>query len=551
MRTRMCRGSARPSRAHTRARRVRTTPAAIMAAADASEAPPRRGDAEMDAIAEEEPAVAGPSTADEREPRDDDADDENEEETPDALFAMLTPAFLEHKSRASLDAEEAHGLARMLAEVSDEGIAETQVDGALALARNVIRAFLRANAEGASSSDDATTRRSRAKPKKRTPEPSPQNDVAVTSYVPSTAASAHEVARAAATARAHESEIRALEMKHAAKLDALADDLAETEAHCAALATDNARLEDALARAMEDARRRESEERDGGIARGGGAESPANIERARRAELDAAADAVDAADAEAERAREECLALREQLRDAREEAVRATRRKETIERARLTQFADQAEKDARVDALRKQLKATRKALTAQREETETALRELKAVNDFAEQREVERLIEVRKEAREKGKENLRSATHVEAAFRAKCVKGMQDMLEVNKKLEARVLQERERRVTAEAEVGQLKRTLTFQRTVGAMQSFMRRGRVEDVEDEGAARILDDAATVIQRRYRGIAGRKKAREMCREIFEEDSPYDEHDGVDATIKDLVDATVERALARAGDA
>jgi hypothetical protein len=125
------------------------------------------------------------------------------------------------------------------------------------------------------------------------------------------------------------------------------------------------------------------------------------------------------------------------------------------------------------------------------------------------------------------------------------------MLEVNKKLEARVLQERERRVTAEAEVGQLKRTLTFQRTVGAMQSFMRRGRVEDVEDEGAARILDDAATVIQRRYRGIAGRKKAREMCREIFEEDSPYDEHDGVDATIKDLVDATVERALARAGDA
>ena len=102
------------------------------------------------------------------------------------------------------------------------------------------------------------------------------------------------------------------------------------------------------------------------------------------------------------------------------------------------------------------------------------------------------------------------------------------MLEVNKKLEARVLQERERRVTAEAEVGQLKRTLTFQRTVGAMQSFMRRGRVEDVEDEGAARILDDAATVIQRRHRGIAGRKKAREMCREIFEEDSPYDEHDG-----------------------
>jgi hypothetical protein len=161
------------------------------------------------------------------------------------------------------------------------------------------------------------------------------------------------------------------------------------------------------------------------------------------------------------------------------------------------------------------------------------------------------LIEVRKEAREKGKENLRSATHVEAAFRAKCVKGMQDMLEVNKKLEFRVLQERERRVTAEAEVGQLKRTLTFQRIVGAMQSFMRRGRVEDVEDEGAARILDDAATVIQRRYRGIAGRKKAREMCREIFEEDSPYDEHDGVDATIKDLVDATVERALARAGDA
>ncbi|EEH58706.1 uncharacterized protein MICPUCDRAFT_62702 [Micromonas pusilla CCMP1545] len=551
----MCRGSARPSRAHTRARRVRTTPAAIMAAADASEAPPRRGDAEMDAIAEEEPAVAGPSTADEREPRDDDADDENEEETPDALFAMLTPAFLEHKSRASLDAEEAHGLARMLAEVSDEGIAETQVDGALALARNVIRAFLRANAEGASSSDDATTRRSRAKPKKRTPEPSPQNDVAVTSYVPSTAASAHEVARAAATARAHESEIRALEMKHAAKLDALADDLAETEAHCAALATDNARLEDAMTRAMEDAAAARRGGHGGMIARGPGAATPTTTspgtERARRAELDAAADAVDAADAEAERAREECLALREQLRDAREEAVRATRRKETIERARLTQFADQAEKDARVDALRKQLKATRKALTAQREETETALRELKAVNDFAEQREVERLIEVRKEAREKGKENLRSATHVEAAFRAKCVKGMQDMLEVNKKLEARVLQERERRVTAEAEVGQLKRTLTFQRTVGAMQSFMRRGRVEDVEDEGAARILDDAATVIQRRYRGIAGRKKAREMCREIFEEDSPYDEHDGVDATIKDLVDATVERALARAGDA
>ena len=164
-----------------------------MAAVDASEAPPRRDDAEMDA------AVAGPATT-ERGHRDGDAGTHREEDTPDALFAMLTPAFLEHKSRASLDAEEAHGLARMLAEVSDEGIAETQVDGALALARNVIRAVLRLERERdaeASSSDDATTTTSR--PRTRAPpEPSPQNPLAVTSYVPSTAASAHEVARAAA-----------------------------------------------------------------------------------------------------------------------------------------------------------------------------------------------------------------------------------------------------------------------------------------------------------------------------------------------------------------
>ena len=108
-----------------------------------------------------------------------------------------------------------------------------------------------------------------------------------------------------------------------------------------------------------------------------------------------------------------------------------------------------------------------------------------------------------------------SSLEAEQLFRAKCMQGIQDVLVVNRGLEEQLRLEHGLRVKAEADVDNLKRELSLVGTGGShrlvgLGDSGGGGGGQLVHDFSVLPGLNRAATVIQRRQRGMMGRRQGR-----------------------------------------
>lgn len=111
-----------------------------------------------------------------------------------------------------------------------------------------------------------------------------------------------------------------------------------------------------------------------------------------------------------------------------------------------------------------------------------------------------------------------SSSEEEGTFRAKCVRGIQDVLTVNRRLEEKLREEHGHRVKAEDDVASLKRALSLI-GLGSDSRLAGGGRCGSgrLADLTALPELNRAAIVIQRRHRGVMGRRHVREYCSKVM----------------------------------
>ena len=112
------------------------------------------------------------------------------------------------------------------------------------------------------------------------------------------------------------------------------------------------------------------------------------------------------------------------------------------------------------------------------------------------------------------------------SFRAKCMRTIQDVVAVNRGLEERLRKEHERRNKAEDDAAGLRKALGLGVVAGG-GARLTKGNVGGgrLDDLGVLREMNRAAAVIQRRHRGIMGRRQVRDYCSKVMAgEDDAHD---------------------------
>ena len=379
-----------------------------------------------------------------------------------ASFAALTPAFLLHKADADLSEGDARALARLLHAVDERDVSGEQTRPALLLAKNVLGVLVTAI--------DA-----------RPPAPQADEDDGAdddgNGMVSPARGRRTSPLRPGPTARAMSPD------PAEPKSFVDADELLPTSVH--SFGDENARPDDALS--LEDLR----------------GKCDALVKRNTRLEGDLKA------------------AMKE------------------LGAARMRKKAEGVPMDLRsTKHLEEELETARSELATALEDGARTKKELAEMVEFATGREAERLEQVRRLAREGAevaKKELaddvkdagkRASKQTEASrdLAARAAAGISEALAVNAMLERRLVKERDGRVRAEAAAGAATRILAFKRVVEFQMHYVSlHGEMPMDPPMDSPMLLDElnaAATIIQKRVRGVLGRKATRRLCEEIIVEE-------------------------------
>ena len=204
--------------------------------------------------------------------------------------------------------------------------------------------------------------------------------------------------------------------------------------------------------------------------------------------------------------------------------------------------------------LEEELRKAKESLAEALEDGARTKKELAEVLEFAKTREAERVEQVRRLAREGAKvakkeleadtaaAAKRASNRTEEAndLAARAAAGVREALAVNAMLERRLIKERDARIKGEAAAATATRVLAFKRIVQHQMHYMAKDSEmpldPPLDNSGLLDELHVAATIIQKRIRGVLGRKAARRLCEKIIVEE--YEEF------------TRMERAATGAGD-
>lgn len=188
--------------------------------------------------------------------------------------------------------------------------------------------------------------------------------------------------------------------------------------------------------------------------------------------------------------------------------------------------------------LEEELRKAKESLAEALEDGARTKKELAEVLEFAKTREAERVEQVRRLAREGAnvaKKELeddvadaakRAGKRTEEAndLAARAAAGVREALAVNAMLERRLIKERDARIKGEAAAAAATRVLAFKRIVQHQMHYMAKDGAmpldPPLDNPGLLDELHVAATIIQKRIRGVLGRKAARRLCEEIIVEE-------------------------------